>query len=603
MAYFNQVFWNSLEGRFFTQSIHPHLSLGDHAELLIPFLLPFYGLFQDPRTLLVLQAAALSIAAAPLYLLTKHRLGDRSKVPLLVALAYLASPLVHNIALFEFHILPFAIPFLFAALLAYDRGRKGEFMVWATLAMLAREDVTMVVAAIGLLAWIERRSRFWRFVPIVFGAAWFLAAMRLIGHFAPEGGYKFLVYYSWLGGSFGEILLNAIKHPIKVFVHIDTLPNLEMILGFGMPLLFLPYFRPRRLLLAIGPLAQILLGAPGGGSLILETHYASLFLPAIFAAAIDGVAALPGVAKRTRLDKKVLTAIFAVGAAYGAIALGPLPSVAVRMFAPGADIVRANAAREALGKIPASASVIAGYSLLPNLSSRERLHSLHYAFLGVTQYGGSSYKTPDSRVVAFDSEDLLTYRTQFLNTGWTRPYYGGGYDRLASRLGAPMFSRDAFTIYDSPVPSVPGTKGTGERAQTSPAPAGGRFLNDRITLESWPEVGRDTLLLNLRWKLYGLPPDVEPAMRLTVKNGKNKAVLTRDYGFANAPVSIKKAADGPILSRLEVPIADLPAGRYWAEIELAREDAFVTVSGIRSVERVVTGRESWGGARVAEFVR
>ncbi len=593
LAYFNQVFWNSLQGRFFSQSIHPHLSLGDHAELLIPLLLPFYAIVRDPRSLLILQAAVLAIAAAPLYLLAKRRLGNRSRAPLLLALAYLASPLVHNIAFDEFHILPFAVPFLFAAALAYDRGRKIEFVFWAIAAMLCREDVPLVIGAFGLLAWVEKRSRFWRFAPLVIGAAWFFAAMRLVSHYAPEGGYKFMVYYSWLGSSFGDMFVNALRHPLAVIAHVTTFPNLWMLVGFGMPMLFIPYLRPRRLILAIGPLAQIMLGAPGGGAIIIETHYASLFLPALFIAAIDGVGVAAVIGRKLHLHKEILGTIFTVSAIYSAVILGPWLAIAGRMLSPDKDRLIAAAAHEAIAHIPAKASVAASYRLLPQLSSRDHLTSLHYVFLGVTQFGAAAYQPPADRIVAFDSEDLLTYRAQFLKTAWTRPHYDGGYGRLQRMIGAPIFSRDAFTVFDRDLPAkfenVPDRK-----------PASASLYGGRIILETWTDVTPYSLDLTMRWS-SSAPPEIEPAMRLTLKNEKNETVLARDYGFANAPISIRDLADGPAVSHLSLPIAMIPAGRYAAEIELAEEDAILTLSD--TIVRNVTRRESWGSATFFQFTR
>ena len=82
LAYFNQVFWNSLQGHFFSQTIHSHPSLGDHAELLIPVLLPFYALWPDPRMLILLQAAALALAAWPIWRIAHRRQKGWRCVPL-----------------------------------------------------------------------------------------------------------------------------------------------------------------------------------------------------------------------------------------------------------------------------------------------------------------------------------------------------------------------------------------------------------------------------------------------------------------------------------------------------------------------------------------
>lgn len=462
LAYFNQVFWNTVHGHPFRQTIHPHLSLGDHAELIVPLLAPLYAVFADPRTLLVLQSAALGAAAWPLWLIARRRLSKGALIPTLAfAYAWLANPSVQNINLFEFHILPFALIPLFFALLNYDKNSKRLFLLFAVLALAAREDVALVVAAIGLVAWVERRSWWWRIVPVVLGGAWFVAAQKLIAHFSPGGNYKFRVYYEWLGATPLEMLTSVVAHPFTLLTHVATIPNLEMLLGFLMPLAFLPLLAPKRLILAIGPLAQILLGEPGGGSLVLYTHYATLFLPGLFLAAIDGSHRLPHIARTAfqnaarPLDhltpRPLLFVLFAVAVMYSSVMLGPLPAAVKRMAYPTpADKSRAESARAIIKRIRPDEAVAASYALLPHLSSREKLYSLHYIFLGVTQFAERPYPAPEFTAAALDTDDPLFYRAQFLHTRWSAPYFKDGFARLSSALPGPAeFSSGRLTLYRS----------------------------------------------------------------------------------------------------------------------------------------------------------
>lgn len=457
LAYFNQVFWNTIHGHPFRQTIHPHLSLGDHAELIIPLLAPLYAVFADPRTLLVLQSAALGAAAWPVWLIARRRLSKGAVVTTLAfAYAWLANPSVQNINLFEFHILPFALVPLFFALLNYDKDSKRLFLLFAVLALAAREDVALVVAAIGLVAWLERRSWWWRIVPVVLGGAWFIAAQKLIAHFSPGGDYKFRVYYEWLGATPFEVLTNTALHPLTILTHIVTLPNLEMAIGLLMPLAFLPLLAPKRLILAIGPLAQILLGEPGGGSLVLYTHYATLFLPGLFLAAIDGTHRLPHFTRKIFRNAPrplghltPLPLLFAVAVIYSMVILGPLPSAAGRMLRPTTeDTTRTASASAIVDRIRPDEAVAVSYALLPHLSSREHLYSLHYIFLGVTQFAERPYPTPDFATAALDADDFLFYRAQFLHTRWSAPYFKDGFARLSSALPGPAeFSSGKFILY------------------------------------------------------------------------------------------------------------------------------------------------------------
>lgn len=610
LAYFSQVFWNTVHGRPFSQSLHPHLSLGDHAELIILLLAPAYALWQDPRTLLLLQAGALAACAFPIMRLAEARLGAAcrkdgalSAFPLLLALAWLASPFVHNIALFEFHILPFALFPLLQALLAYERGRRRAFLCWSLLALLVREDVALVVAAIGILAWLERRERWWRLVPIILGGAWFLAMTRLIAAFAPGGGYKYLVYYLWLGRTPWEMAANAARDPLKLAAHLLTLPNLEMLLGFLMPLLFLPLLRPKRLVLALAPFLQIVLGAPGGGELVLQTHYATLFLPALWLAAIDGAAFLPDLGRRSSLRRlfrpedwmRLCRALILVAAAFGAAALGPLPSVVTAMASPGELAARARAAADIVGRVPADAPVAASYALLPALSSRERLFSAHYVFLGVTQFAEGPYAAPsDLRFVALDADDLLTYRTQFLGTAWTKPHYEGGLERLSTALGPLSAFHSPFALYDR--------AGAGPATTLPPViavPSAARPLMSASEPKIEPTPAGRMLSLSALWNLDAGSAEALSAM-LAVTDGKGRAALTVRQPLAAPPPFALPLPDG-LVTAFSVSVDHLPPGRYALRLTLERQESFYTLDGLRSAARAVTSSETKSSADLPSF--
>ncbi len=634
LAYFNQVFWNTVRGRPFMQSIHPHLSLGDHAELAIVLLAPLYAIVQSPITLLALQSVALALPAYPLWRIAKLRMsswstgaGDAVRgpregagvararralagciaagpAPVLFALLWLASPFVQNINLFEFHILPFALAPLMFALLEYERGRKAPFLAWCVAALLCREDVALAVAMIGVLAWFEKKSRWWIVAPLALGTGWFVAALALVSHFAPEGSYKFMAYYSWLGATPGAVALGALLHPLRVLAHVFSLANLEMALGFLMPFAFLPLLAPLRLLLLLGPLAQILLGAPGGGELILDTHYATLFLPALFLATIDGAKRVPALLKKQKKfapDDARRLALGAIGisALYSMLLLGPLPAV-VSHIATGDMNDRATIARAAVAAIPNDGSVAASYSLLPALSSRERLTSLHYLFLGVTQFGEAPYEPPpDLRFVALDNDDLLTYRAQFLSTGWTAPHCVGGISRLEKITGAPIFFRGPFVIYDHTGGTASGppqgrssrecaTSTCGVEAMTGPVPEqqfsdGIALGSAAVSVERDPVLGVPLMRIAIAWR-GGVALADDLAVHLRIRDERGAIVHDGRYPLTGLAPESAPTAEG-VMTNFAVPIFGQSTGPFTEDVQLERNDDVYVISGIRSAER------------------
>lgn len=588
LAYFNQVFWNTLHGHFFQQTIHPHLSLGDHAGLAIPLLLPFYALKADPRTLLALQALALALPAWPLYKITKLRVGNfhssflRAVLPVGVASAWLMSPIVQNIAMFEFHILPFALLPLFFALLAYERQKKLPFLIFSLLALLVREDVSFVIVAIGILAWLEKRSMWWRIVPTLIGSAWFFIALRIITFFNPDGGYKFLVYYAWLGNSFSEIALNALLHPLKVLQHMLTIPNIEMVIGFGMPLFFLPFVRPKRLILALGVFLQIVLAAPGGGELTLQTHYSTLFLPAIFLAGIEGIRVLPSMMKKIKKDRATQNVRFslvllAVAVIYSMLVIGPLPSVLQRLGSEE-DMERKRVLTDVLHQIPSNAAVAAGYTLLPHLSSRESLYSLHYHFLGVTQFATEPYALPaETDLIAFDTYDVRKYQTQFPITRWTVDRYEDGYARLRSVLGAQLFSRGTGRLYE-----YVSMEQIGKETMAGQVAEGTGILATEKSLHVDTSGESPVLDVALTWSTHEkLANDL--MVRLDISDG-GKIARTRIFPFAGGLMSAKELGGHAVRESLHIPLDGLAPGEYGIRLSLEIQDTYLAINGIRATE-------------------
>lgn len=598
LAYFNQVFWNTIHGRPFAQSIHPHLSLGDHAELAILPLSLLYSLKPDPRTLLFLQAVALALPAWPLYLIAKNRLakdvtGVTKFAPLAVAFLWLANPLVHNVAFFEFHVLPFAIAPLLFAMLAYERQRKAPFVAWIVLALLCREDVPLVVACIGILAAVEKRTLWWRLVPFAIGGAWFLGAMKLVGHYAVGGGYKFAIYYSWLGTTPISMVTNALLHPLRVVSHLMTIGNVEMFVGFFLSLAFVPLLRPRRLLLAAVVLVQILLGGTGGGELILDTHYSSLFLPAIFLALIESLPHVPAALRRIlpfNPREAVAAAVLVIGlsATYGAIVLGPLPH-AIRLAAdPGDRSAYAALAEEALSAIPADAPVATSYALLPRLSSRERLYSLHYLFLGVTQFGAAPYPVPyDLRYSLLDLDDLSAYRATFPTTFWSAPQYAGGFERLNAAMGTPIRYRGPFVTYEK----------DGNPMTIAEPLTGTPSVMGEVTLErSGAEFNGRDVIVAAEWRTDGVDTG-SYAVRVKVKDADGKVRAETAFPLDAVPPASRLVAIGLKRTYAVLPADGLPDGRYATEISLEKATYRLNVDGVRGTVLVRQGDAEVAGIK------
>ncbi|MEK7072925.1 MAG: DUF2079 domain-containing protein, partial [Patescibacteria group bacterium] len=422
LAYFSQAMWNTAHLRLFAFTIHPGLTLGDHAEWVLLLLALPYAVLPHPLLLVFVQAAALAAGAFAV-----HRMAARSVPPgwaIGAAIAYLLLPTVGGAALFEFHALALAIPLLLFAADAYLEKRFGRFLLFIVLALLIREDVALVTAMFGIVAAMERRPLRWILAPLALSAAWFVGMLFVIKQFSVGGGFKFFAYYGWLWpldlGAFAQ--------------HLLRLTQLEFLLAMLMPVLLLPLLRPKWLLLALPGWLMIALSASGAGAGLIGTHYALLLIPGIVLASLEGLvwarktrpyAVLPA-AHRDRIIALVLATVVVFSAA----ALGPF----VRGIGIVATTPKNDAIPRALAIIPPEASVAASARFLPHLAHREQLYALHYLMLGTTQFAEASYDVPAPDFLLYDESDLLAWHANFPTLGWTTERYRPGFARLRALI-------------------------------------------------------------------------------------------------------------------------------------------------------------------------
>src|SRR2546423_7429338 len=70
LGLFDQVFWNTTQGRFFESTMslaqpQPHSYIGDHFSPIYLLLLPVYALIPRPQTLVVIQTLFLALGVWP----------------------------------------------------------------------------------------------------------------------------------------------------------------------------------------------------------------------------------------------------------------------------------------------------------------------------------------------------------------------------------------------------------------------------------------------------------------------------------------------------------------------------------------------------------
>jgi uncharacterized membrane protein len=236
----DQVVWNLAHGRGYASSVEVNNYLADHFKPLIALVAPLYWLYPSAAWLLAFQTIALALAAIPVYLLAARRLPG-SLFGLLFAVLFLLYPSTGYLNRFDFHWEVTVIPLLLAAIVAADRHALGWASLWLALALLAKEEVGLTVAAYALwLAWQGHR-RFglaWAVIGIAFSFTLLFAVIPALRQ-APSDT---LTRYAWLGATPVAMATTLIFQPHLAFSHLFGLDAIRLVVSLIAPLLFLPAF-------------------------------------------------------------------------------------------------------------------------------------------------------------------------------------------------------------------------------------------------------------------------------------------------------------------------------------------------------------------------
>ena len=388
----DQALWNTLQGRMlrFTNWSGGRTRLAAHMEpILIPLSL-LYILKSDPRTLLVFQTVVMGLGALPAYLLARLKLKD-DWAALLFPLAYLLSPALEAANLSDFHAVALTPPLLLSALYFLERGNYRLFPLFCLLAMACKEEISLLVAMMGLYLWARHRK--WRLglALIVVGNLWFLLSLLIIiPHFSLAGRYPYLSRYAHLGTSPKAIVDNLLTNPASLPSLLLAPQKVAYIKGLLLSIGLAPLLAPEVALLSLPSLAINLLSIYpwmfSGGA-----HYSAPLLPFFLAAGIYGLTRLrewlsPRLGRKGGFGAPLLVALLIVVLYHREGGFSPLAQgVEMPSLTPHHRLLPAFTRL-----IPPEASLSAQTALNPHASEREDLYlfpegqEADYIFLDVT---------------------------------------------------------------------------------------------------------------------------------------------------------------------------------------------------------------------------
>jgi uncharacterized membrane protein len=375
-----QAVWSTAHGDLLSVTGltgHQISRLGAHFDPIVVLFAPLWWIWPDASLLLVAQAVAVATGAVPLFLLGRRHLGSEWAAAGF-ALAYLLHPATQWLVLDDFHPVALATPLLLWGFWFLDSDRLVAFAAVAGLACLTKEQIGLVVAAMGLwYALRPGRRRAGAAIAVGGTLVSVVAIAIVVPHFAPGGGSPFESRYDAVGGSPGGIVSTALTDPGAVLGEVTSGRDAGYVARLIVPLLGLPLLAPLTALTAAPELVLNLLSGTRTQTSI-HFHYTAGALPGLLVAAVLGAA---------RLRRRFAWARWPEGRAVvvstllAGVLLGPLPvwrgvpfgsELATREHVVGHH---ARVAARAIALIPADAPVSATNTLGAHLSERRRIFS------------------------------------------------------------------------------------------------------------------------------------------------------------------------------------------------------------------------------------
>jgi uncharacterized membrane protein len=240
-----------------------------------------------------------ALGAIPLFALARRR-GLSDWLGLVFALAFLLNPTIQAANWLEFHPVTLAPTFLMAAFYFLVAGRTGWFVLFAILSASCKEEIGLLVAMMGLYAWLALRRPRLGLTTAALAGGWSLLAVLGIQN-AVAGGNIHWGRYAYLGETTAQKLITLATRPDLVFAQLGKANVGRYFFELLLPVGFTALLAPEVLLLALPSLAINLLADFAPMHQATTLIYAAPVLPFVMLAAVMGVARVNDRIDRTRM--------------------------------------------------------------------------------------------------------------------------------------------------------------------------------------------------------------------------------------------------------------------------------------------------------------
>jgi len=211
LGYNSQAAWLLAHGRGFN-SIRGMQVLGHHVSPGFYLFAPVYWLGGGAQFLDVVNTAAVTLGAVPLFFIGRHRLKS-DWFGLGLAAAYLFHYMPQWLIQETFHPENLAIAALFAAFYFAMTRSWRWYWVAVVFALLWKEDVALVVTMLGIFTFFFFKCRRVGAVTFGLGLVWFVIATKVVEPYFSPAGAVYDSLFGPLGSSATEAVINSVRHP------------------------------------------------------------------------------------------------------------------------------------------------------------------------------------------------------------------------------------------------------------------------------------------------------------------------------------------------------------------------------------------------------
>jgi len=213
MGDYNQAVWKISRGRMPTNTIIGVNNLGDHFELPLIYLAPFYKLFPNPYLLLFAQSLAIATSVIPIYLLTRRKLRSVAAATF-ISVAYIFYFGFQSAIDFDFHPIVLATAFYAFAIYFLDRKEYNKMLIFLLLLLITKENAALYVAFWGAYLLFFSTRRKLGAIIFFFSLAYYYGVTEFIMPSLASGKEYTHFAYTDFGTNLVEATKNVLVNPV-----------------------------------------------------------------------------------------------------------------------------------------------------------------------------------------------------------------------------------------------------------------------------------------------------------------------------------------------------------------------------------------------------